>query len=772
MGNSGLFGDVQVNCYAWEIQLALLVNKLFMNVTHPFRHKILHKLLIGLWLLQVLPAVNTQANEVSRPRIGLVLSGGGARGTAHVGVLKVLDEMHIPIDAIAGTSMGAVVGGLYASGMSAKEIEKLTSSLDWQDAFRDHPPRRNFNFRRKQDDSNFLVRYAMGISRDGLKMPMGFVQGQKLTQILRSSTLGVAGIKDFDHLPIAFRAVATDLETGEGVIINSGDLVTAMRASMSAPGVFEPVELNGHLLVDGGLYNNLPVDIARQMNVDVLIVVDVSFPLYPRKELTSPLAVSNQAISILIRRRTDEQRASLSKNDILISPDLGDMTSVEFGRAIKAMNSGEQAARALKTRLSALSVSDAEYTHYLASRAVRYEVAPKIDFVSVDSDSQRYAAMLASVTANIQGKPLNFDVLHDDLASMYALDVFESIDYNVVQRGDQTGLDFHLKRKSWGPNYVRFGINLEDDFAGNTRYNLGARVILTELNSLGAEWLSDFQIGDHPKLVTELYQPLAIRERYFIAPRFEIGTRSLQVIDNNNRVAEYRVRNIQGNLDIGREFSDWGEVRMGLFRGTGTSYVNVGDPTLPTEHYNVGGYFTRFSYDTLDSVFFPRRGAQFSLEIDASRANLGADRDLNKLSANWQIAKSFGRHILVGAVSVGSTLSANPATHDYFTLGGFLNMSGITTDSISGPHFGIARVVYYRQIGRGGTGVLDFPAYAGVSFEVGNTWNKRSDANIESLRHDASLFFGADSPLGPLYLAAGYDDRHQTAFYLFLGRSF
>jgi len=709
---------------------------------------------------------------VARPRIGLVLSGGGARGTAHVGVLKVLDELHIPIDAIAGTSMGAVVGGLYASGMSAHEIEKLCSSLDWQDAFRDRPSRRAFGYRRKQDDSNFLVHYAMGISTDGFKMPLGLVQGRKLTQILRSSTVGVADIKDFDRLPIAYRAVTTDLETGEGVVLSSGDLVTAMRASMSAPGVFEPVEIDGRLLVDGGLYNNLPVDIARQMNVDVLIVVDVTFPLYPRTELTSPLSASNQAVSILIRRRTKEQLASLGEKDILISPTLGSMSSIEFGRVLKAMSSGEQATREVREKLAGLSVSETEYAQYLASRAAKHEVSPKIDFINVDAESQRYTLLVKSATNNLPGSKLDFNKLNDDLASLYALDVFESIDYDVVRKGDQNGLDFHLKRKSWGPNYVRVGINLEDDFAGNTKYNIAARLILTELNSSGAEWLSDFQIGDHPKILTELYQPLSLRYRYFVAPRFEFGTRSLQVLDNNKHVAEYRVRATQGNLDFGREFGDWGEVRAGLYRGKGTSYVNIGDPNLPTEHFNIGGYFVRFSYDTLDSVYFPRHGAQALIQLDADRTGMGADHNLNKVFTQWQLANSSGRHAVVVSLAMGSTLSAKSGTQDYFTLGGFLNLSGVSTDSISGPHYGIARVVYYRQIGRGGSGVLELPAYAGVSFEVGNTWNKRSDASIDSLRHDASLFFGADSPLGPLYLAAGYDDRHQTAFYLFLGRSF
>ncbi len=237
-------------------------------------------------LLQVVPvcllllAQAAHAAEGERPRVGLVLSGGGARGAAHVGVLKVLDEMRVPVDAIAGTSMGAVVGGLYASGMTAAEIETLIRSLNWQDAFRDRPPREELGFRRKQDERNFLVRFALGVKETGFVLPPGLVQGQKLEQVLRNAALPVAEVQGFDRLPIPFRAIATDLETGQAVVMDSGDLVTAMRASMSAPGVFSPAQRDGRLLVDGGLVENLPIDTARAMGVDVLIVVDVSFPLY------------------------------------------------------------------------------------------------------------------------------------------------------------------------------------------------------------------------------------------------------------------------------------------------------------------------------------------------------------------------------------------------------------------------------------------------------------------------------------------------------------
>ncbi len=251
--------------------------------------------------------------EGDRPRIGLVLSGGGARGAAHIGVIRVLEQLRIPIDAVAGTSMGAVVGGLYAAGLSATEIADVFKALDWQDLLTDRPPRRELVFRRKQDDRGILARGALGVREgEGVVLPLGLVQGQKITQLLRAATLPVTEIQDFDRLPIPFRALATDLETGDPVVLRSGDLATVLRASMSAPGVFAPVELDGRLLVDGGLVDNLPVGLARSMGVDVLIVVDVSFPLARRDELGSPLDVTNQMIGIMVRRGTLESREQLT----------------------------------------------------------------------------------------------------------------------------------------------------------------------------------------------------------------------------------------------------------------------------------------------------------------------------------------------------------------------------------------------------------------------------------------------------------------------------
>ncbi|HWN07094.1 MAG TPA: patatin-like phospholipase family protein, partial [Steroidobacteraceae bacterium] len=305
---------------------------------------------------QEVVAAEPEAVAAARPRIGLVLSGGGARGLAHVGVLQALEELRIPVDAIAGTSMGAVVGGLYASGMTADEIETLMRGIDWGVAFRDRPARHTLNFRRKQDDREFLVRFPLGIQSGSFRVPRGLIQGQRLTQTLRLETMPVAAVENFDELPTPFRAVAADLETGARIVLAGGDLTAAMRASMSAPGVFAPVEVDGRLLVDGGIVENLPVDVVKGMGVDIVIAVDVGFQPVGRKELTSALAVSNQAVTIMMQRETLRQRALLSLNDVLVEPDLENLQSTDFAAARRTIGLGLAATRANAEQLGRLSL--------------------------------------------------------------------------------------------------------------------------------------------------------------------------------------------------------------------------------------------------------------------------------------------------------------------------------------------------------------------------------------------------------------------------------
>jgi NTE family protein len=714
-----------------------------------------------------------------RPRVCLVLSGGGARGMAHIGVLKVLEELKIPIDCIAGTSMGAVVGGLYASGMTAAQIDTTMRSVDWQEAFRDAPPRRDLAFRRKQDDRNFLVRLPLGLKHGQILLPKGFIQGQKLQETLRQLTLPFSNNTDFDLLPTPFRAVATDLLTGTAVLMDKGDLAIAMRASISAPGVFAPVETQGRVLVDGGLAENLPIDVARTMHADILIVSDVSFPLQARSALDSALSISNQMLAILVRKDADRQRATLSSSDILVEPLLGAASSTDFTAVNSTIAAGENAARVMLARLDALSVGDAAYRDYLARRVSREPGLPAIKFVRVDEESKRYEKTIMAEMQPLVGKPLDIDAVGTRVTELYGLGNFETLDYALAERGEgadqESGLEVRARRKSWGPNYVRFGLNLEDNFQGNSRYNAATRFILTELDDLGAELVTDVQIGSDPKVVSEFYQPLNAERTWFVAPSLRIEARDLQLYARDVEIADYRDREAEADFDIGRTLGNWGEIRAGYHRTNGSAHVRLGDSNLVEQQHNDGELFVKFSYDRLDNLHFPREGQQFTFQWDANRTDLGADTASDKVQADWLMAGSRGRNTLLFWASAGSVVAGNikpTAVPDLFSLGGFFNLSGLAPTSLFGPNYAIARAIYFRKISRGGEGFFEFPAYVGMSLELGNIWQERSDMNFGSARKDASLFLAFDTFLGPVYLGSGYDTAGHSAYYLFLGRTF
>jgi NTE family protein len=709
----------------------------------------------------------------TRPRIGLVLSGGGARGAAHIGVLKMLDSLHIPVDVIAGTSMGAVVGGLYASGMSGREIEAAMATVKWQAAFRDRPPRTELDYRRKEEDRRFLVNLPLGLQGKRLVIPKGLVQGQLLTETLRTLTLPVARITNFDELPTKFRAVATDLETGAIKVLGDGDLTTAMRASMSVPGVFAPVEYQKQLLVDGGLADNLPIDVARSMGVDILIVVDAGASLQPRKNLDSLPSITNQMLSILLRRSIDRDLATLGPKDIIVTLQLGNFSSYDFPDTMKIVNAGEDAARAVQSRLTDLALPEQDYARYLQARNAVRSGLPSVSYIKVQPDSKAYQKQIQDVFGHFQGQTLDPQALHQQVEALYGRGNMEVLDYQLEHDPfGHYGLDFTARRNSWGPDYLRFGVQLQDDFKGLTTFNAAGRLDITELNSLGAESMWDAQVGTAPLLATELYLPLSNVYRYFVAPHAQVEAHDIAQVENGRQVGLFRVSSIDYGLDVGREFSTWGEVRSGILKSRGYTHVSLGDFSVPASHFDVIEGFVRVGYDTLDSANFPRSGqaltAQLSVEGDG-----GGEEGTNLFTLDWRAAHSWARNTVVAWLTAGSTTGGSQTNvRTFFPLGGFLSLSGVQAQTLAGPQYAVGRLIYLRKVGNGGEGILSVPAYIGGSFELGNTWATRRDISLTDTRQDFSVFFGADTYVGPAYFAVGYDAKGSTAIYLFLGRSF
>jgi NTE family protein len=704
-----------------------------------------------------------------RPRIGLVLGGGGARGAAHIGVLKELERMRVPIDAIAGTSMGAIVGGLYASGVSPDELQRVMESLDWSDAFQDTAQREDLTYRRKQDDVEFPIDFELGLNHGRLQLPRGLIQGQKLGLILRNLTTPVAHIRDFDKLPIPFRAVASDIETGEPYIMSEGDLTLSMRASMSAPGIFAPVVVDGKTLVDGGLSGNVPVEAIRQMDVDIIIAVDVEFPLYPGEELESALDITAQMLTILIRKETRRQLEQLDDDDILIRPDLGDFGSANFAEIGKAITPGAVATTNRAASLREFALDEEGYRQYQTARRMPREQTYVFDFVRVVDEGPLSERVLESRLRTEPGEEVTDRLLAADAANLYGLDLYSQVSYRLVREDGLLGVEFHTRPKSWGPNILQFGMFVEDDFEGSTAFNVSARYTRAGVNPLGAEWRTDLRLGTEPHLTSEFYQPLSYDSLWFIAPRIDLEQTNFNAFAGGDSIARFRVGTAEVAVDVGRELDRWGEIRIGAFRGTGNARVKVGDPSISNIDFQTGGMFASFGIDTLDDAQIPRSGSRLDTTFTASRSGFGADSNFDTVEAAWSTVWTRGRSSLQFGVDLQTTIQSDDLIQNFFPLGGFLRLSGLERGEISGPHAGLARLVYYRRSGETGGGLFDIPLYLGASFEAGNVWQSRSDVTFDSLLINGSLFAGYDTYFGPLFLGAGFAEDGDTSFYLFLG---
>jgi NTE family protein len=721
-------------------------------------------------LLGFLPLL-VHASEASRPKVGLVLSGGAARGLAHIGVLKALEEQGIKIDAIAGTSMGAVVGGLYASGYKIDELEKLALNIDWQAALSDAPPREDVPFRRKQDDRDFLVKQKLSFRDDGsLGLPLGVIQGQNLALLLESLLAHTSDTRDFDKLPIPFRAVATDISNGEKVVFRKGHLPQVIRASMSIPAVFAPVELDGRLLVDGGMTDNIPLDVAREMGVDVAIVVDIGTPLRNRKQLTTVVDVLNQSITLMTRSNSEEQLAALKSSDVLIQPALAAFGVTDFGKAQEMIDAGYRATRILDARLAQLKPDESQDAELNAARSPGQRT-PIITAIRVENDSKVDDDVIRYYIRQHIGEPLDLGRLHSDMGTLYGLDYFEQVQYRVVHKGQDHTLVISARGKRSGTDYLRVGLNLSDDMRGDSAFNLGASYRINGINRLGAEWLTRAQIGDKQELYTEFYQPLDVGSRYFVAPYASFEAQNVEAVLDNDPIAQYRVERYGFGLNFGRQIGNNGEVRFGVGEAWGKADVRIGDQDLPSENFNEGFYALKYSYDSLDNVYFPHEGKDVSLTLMQFEPGLGSDTRYRQWDLKIDKAMSRGPDTLILGGRYGRTLNDANVVTSSFLLGGARQLSGFREDAISGQNISLMRAVYYRRLTPRSYLPLDFPLYAGASLERGRAWNNDNEFDSGYI-NAASVFIGFDTPLGPLNFSYGLNDANEQAVYLNLGQTF
>lgn len=743
-----------------------------MNRSIFFRHY-LHTastlLLLASNLQPAAAATDVEPGNASRPKIGLALSGGGARGAAHIGVIRVLEENNVPIDYIAGTSMGSIVGGLYSSGMSTDEIEAGLASIDWDHVFNDRPPRSDRSFRRKRDDDLYLVKAKPGFNDGELDLPRGLVQGQKIDLELARLVLPVVTVDDFDDLMIPFRAVASDIATGEEVVIGSGNLGMAIRASMSIPAAFAPTILEGRLLVDGGLSNNLPVNVVRDMGADVVIAVDISTPLLAQEDIDSVLLITQQLTGLLTRRNVEAQIATLSDKDIFIVPDLGDVATGDFKEFAKAIPPGRAATMAQIEDIRRLSVSDVDYRAYRAGLIHPGTQLPVIDRIRLENNSRLSDEYIMSRVVDTQsGKPLDLPALESDLGKIYGLELFQNVRYGVSEDGDETVLDIRVDERSWGPAYLQFGAAYNSNGEGENLFNFGVSYLKTGINPSGGEWRSGLQIGSERALFTEFHQPLGSSFKYFVNPLIGYEERIINVIENSEVTASLRIEEAIAEVSAGREFGTWGEARIGIRYSDGEAKREIGDPSLSDIPFNRGETFARLSLDEFDNFNIPLHGTRATVEWLGSREGLGADSKFDQMTLAGAVAFTRKRNTLLVNGIYNATISGTAPIQSLFRLGGFGRLSGFTANEISGQHVALAVLAYYRRLNDSST----LPIYAGMTLEMGNAWDDRSDISISNSITAGSFFMAMNTVIGPVYLAYGYAEGGTDAVYFFLGRPF
>ncbi|EJI1375577.1 patatin-like phospholipase family protein [Vibrio parahaemolyticus] len=753
---------------------------------------------VSLFLIAT-PSVAQVKNEdtPTRPKVAVVLAGGGAKGAAHIGVLKALEEMHIPVDIITGTSMGAYVGGLYATGMSADEIDSFIYSVDWNSGYRDRVDRSQRRVRDKEYEDRYQITTDLGLRFGEVRAPTGVVQGQNMLRVLRETTGNLGRFDSFDELAIPYRSVATDILELDEVVIGNGYLVDAMMASMSVPGALPPYKLNGHMLVDGGVVNNMPVDVARAMGADVVIAVDISTDYKTEDDFTGLFTVADQLSNYLVRRSTQQQVETLQEHDVYIRPNVGQMETVEFDKMPWAFQSGYDITKEMESKLVGLRLSNAEYQKYIdhkqeVRKKLVYGDDRVVDEIVIVNNTHYSDVLLTNRLELETGRKIETAEIEKAVENLYALDRFELITYHFEEVDGSNLLVFDVNEKSWGPNYLNFCFFLEDDFDTDSQYGIGMSTNFTNLNSHGAEMALNVEMGTDKLIEAELYSPVLSSQEFFVAGKVAYSSegRNLPVSDDDSSLSSVNdflpvsYTEFVSEIAIGIQPTLWQELRLGGRYSSGSIELST-LASVGNLDFERRGLFANYRLDTLDDFAFPTRGLLVDLEYlvshDTSPEEIGQSKPedivedtVYEIDARFKGAMSYQRHTLVGQAEYSFVQSKNSSiTLDPRELGGFLHLSGIPRNSLIGQNLFFSSLVYRYKWFDNDFGLFEAPVYVGASLEHGGTWSDNDlKLNEAPLYNAASIFFGVDSPIGPIMLAYGRTEQNMEAVYLIVGTSF
>lgn len=723
-------------------------------------------LILALFLLPLQLRAQQSASPEPRPKIGVALEGGGALGLAHIGVLKWLEEHHIPVNYVAGTSMGGLVGGFYATGMSPEEMKTLIEGLDWRKILGDRTPYEDLSYRRKEDQRAYPNSLIFGL-RNGLSLPAGLIAGHQIGLLIDRLTLPYYDLPSFDALPVPFRCVATDLVGGKPHVFKGGSLARALRATMSIPGAFSPIQDGPAVFVDGGLLNNLPTDVVRDMGADIVIAVHLETAPTDAQDIQSLFSVLEHSVRVVL---DENELRSMAKADAVVSVHLSEYSTLDYSKSGPIIERGYNAANERSRLLGAFALDDAHWQEFVQARAARKRGdVPAPQFIRVQGTDEHEATDVARYVKSFQGQPLDPEKLDRVLTRLTGVGRYDSAGYQLMKEDGRTGLLVQVVEKNNAPPMFQTAFEVDGSQSGNVDFTMGTRFTFMDVAGFRSEWRTDLLLGNTYGIQSELYRPFRAESRWFFAPHADASDTTFQIYAKNDPLADYRIYRINIGSDLGYNFGRSSELRVGYQVGSLNTKLRLGTPQIPSVEGHVGRTRLHYLLDRTDDPVIPRRGFSAESNFRWFDSSPGArdgfpvmDLKLGYFQPLTQPASLFLES--EGGTTFGTTNTGIPQ----FYLGGPVRLSAYGQNEFQGNQYYLIRAGYLHDL-------LTLPPFAGKkiyavgSYEFGKMYGSTSTSKLPN---DFAAGVLAETALGPFFLGGSVGDSGHRKWFFQLGRVF
>jgi len=701
-----------------------------------------------------------------RPKIGVALEGGGALGLAHVGVLRWFEEHHIPVDYVAGTSMGGLVGGFYATGRSPEELQTLVEGIDWRKILGDRTPYEDLSYRRKEDQRAYPNSLILGL-RHGLSLPAGLNAGHQIGLLIDRVTLPYYDVASFDALPTPFRCVASDLISGKPHVFEKGSLASALRATMSIPGAFSPVHDGQYVFVDGGLLNNLPTDVVRKMGADIVIAVHLETAAIEPKDVKSLFDVLNSSVHDVI---AENELRGLAGADAVVSVPLGEYGTTDYDKNKAIMQKGYDAAKDRSRLLSAFSLDDASWKEFHEQReARRLTTVPAPRFIEIEGTNAHEATDVARYVRPFKDKPIDPDHLDDVLTRLTGQGRYDAAGYRMFEESGQPGLIVQVVEKNYAPPTLQPAVEVDGSQAGNVDFTMGTRFTFMDVAGFRSEWRTDLLIGNTYGIQTELYRPFTAESPWFFAPHADASDTAFPIYAKNDPLADYRIYRINIGGDIGYSFGRFSELRIGYEIGSLNYKLRIGTPEIPALTGQVGQAHLHYLLDHTDDPVIPRRGFSAETNFRWFDHSPGAKDGFPEMDLKLGYFQPVARPASIffeaqGGTTFGTTSTGIPQ----FFLGGPISLSAYGQNEFQGNQYYLFRAGFLHD-------VLTLPTFLGKKvyavgeYEIGKMYGVTSDSNLPN---DVAAGLLAETALGPFFIGGSVGDSGHRKWFFQLGRVF